>query len=99
MEMSLFNIKSSASNIIFSEKRFDTKLLLLFNQYEIASESIFTGIVLYNLSMANGYKIALYIKGCDHYFFASLFCNFKGEHLRNKEKCFLFHSKRSLYSW
>ena len=39
------------------------------------------------------------IKGCVRYIFASLFFMSKREHLRNKEKCFLFHfesSSRSL---
>ena len=35
------------------------------------------------------------IKGCVRYIFASLFCMSKREHLRNKEKCFLFHFESS----
>ena len=34
-------------------------------------------------------------KGCVRYIFASLFCMSKREHLRNKEKCFLFHFESS----
>ena len=30
-------------------------------------------------------------KGCVHYIFASLFCMSKREHLKNTEKCILFH--------
>ena len=37
-------------------------------------------------------------KGYVHYFFASLFCKPKGEHLWNNEKCFLFHFKSSFHS-
>ena len=33
--------------------------------------------------------------GCIRYIFASLFCMSKRQHLRNKEKCFLFHFKSS----
>ena len=94
----MLNINSSAPNINFSKKQFDTKLLLLFNQYEIASKSRFMGIDLYKLSMENGYNIALCIKGCIHYFFASLFCKSKGEDLQNKAKRFLFHFKSSFHS-
>ena len=39
------------------------------------------------------------LKGCIPYIFASLFCMSKREHLRNKEKCFLFHFKSSSRSW
>ena len=39
------------------------------------------------------------LKGCFHYFFASWFCKSKGEHLWNKEKCFLFHFRSSFRSW
>ena len=35
------------------------------------------------------------VKGCVRYIFASLFCKCKREHLRNKEKCFLFHFEGS----
>ena len=35
------------------------------------------------------------LKGCVHYIFASLFCMSKREHLRNKEKYFLFHFESS----
>ena len=37
-------------------------------------------------------------KGCVRYIFASLFFKLKGEHLENKEKCFLFHFKNSFRS-
>ena len=37
-------------------------------------------------------------KGCVRYIFASLFMS-KREHLRNKEKCFLFHFESSSRSW
>ena len=33
------------------------------------------------------------IKGCVRYIFTSLFYKSKRDHLWNKEKCFLFHSK------
>ena len=36
-----------------------------------------------------------FIKGCVRYIFDSLFCMSKREHLRNKEKCFLFHFESS----
>ena len=39
------------------------------------------------------------LKGCFHYFFASWFCKSKGEHLWNKERCFLFHCESSFRSW
>ena len=39
------------------------------------------------------------VKGRVCYIFTTLFCKFKGEHLRNKEKCFLFHLKISFHSW
>ena len=39
------------------------------------------------------------VKGRVCYIFTSLFCKFKEEHLRNKEKCFLFHLKISFHSW
>ena len=35
------------------------------------------------------------IKGCVRYIFAGLFCMSKRQHLRNKEKFFLFHFKSS----
>ena len=35
------------------------------------------------------------LKGCVRYIFASLFSMSKREHLRNKEKCFLFHFRSS----
>ena len=40
------------------------------------------------------------LKGCVRYIFASFFFFFKsyGEHLGNKEKCFLFHFKNSFRS-
>ena len=38
-------------------------------------------------------KQAGLFKGCVCYGFASLFCMSKREHLRNEEKCFLFHLK------
>ena len=38
------------------------------------------------------------IKGCVRYAFASFFFKSKKEHLRNKEKCFLFHFKSSFRS-
>ena len=41
----------------------------------------------------------LRFKGCVCYNFANLFCMSKKEHLRNKEKCFLFHFKSSSRSW
>ena len=37
----------------------------------------------------------LSLEGCIRYIFASLFCMSKREHLRNKEKCFLFHFESS----
>ena len=37
-------------------------------------------------------------KGCVCYIFVSLFFKSKGEHLWNKEKCFLFHLKSSFHS-
>ena len=43
------------------------------------------------------YCFALF-KGCVCYIFASLFFKSKGEHLGNKEKCFLFHFKSSFRS-
>ena len=39
--------------------------------------------------------VGLWLKGCVRYIFASLFCISKREHLRNKEKCFLFHFESS----
>ena len=39
------------------------------------------------------------VKGCVRYIFASLCFKFKGEHLSNKEKYFLFHFKSSFRSW
>ena len=44
------------------------------------------------------FQLLFYIelfKGCARYIFASLFGMFKREHLKNKEKCFLFHFKSS----
>ena len=43
--------------------------------------------------LSNTIKSAIISKGCVCYIFASLFFMFKKEHLRNKEKCFLFHFK------
>ena len=39
-----------------------------------------------------------FFKGCVHYIFTSLFFKSKGEHLENKDKCFLFHFKSSFHS-
>ena len=39
-----------------------------------------------------------YFKDCICYIFASLFFKSKGEHLGNKQKCFLFHFKSSFCS-
>ena len=39
------------------------------------------------------------LKGCVRYIFAGLFCMYKREHFRNKEKCFLFHFESSSRSW
>ena len=50
------NINSSASCIKLCEKRFDIKLLLLFNQYKIASNPRSMGIDKYKLSMSHEYK-------------------------------------------
>ena len=38
------------------------------------------------------------LKGCICYIFVSLLFKSKGEHLGNKEKCFLFHPKSSFRS-
>ena len=38
-------------------------------------------------------------KGCVRYSFATLLSISKREHLRNKEKCFLFHFESSSRSW
>ena len=47
----------------------------------------------------NTIKVVVYtdasFKGCVCYIFASMFCMSKREHLRNKEKCFLFHFENS----
>ena len=39
------------------------------------------------------------LKGCVCYIFASMYCMFKREHLRNKEKCFLLLFESSSHSW
>ena len=44
-------------------------------------------------------ECSLGLKGCVRYIFANLFCISKGEHFRNKEKCFLFHLESSSRSW
>ena len=42
----------------FCEKRFDIKLLLLFNQYKIASNPRSMGIDVFKLSMSHEYQVA-----------------------------------------
>ena len=44
------------------------------------------------------YKDGEEVKGCVRYIFAGLFFKSKGQHLENKEKCFLFHFKSSFRS-
>ena len=44
------------------------------------------------------YKDGEEVKGCVRYIFASLFFKSKGQHLENKEKCFLFYFKSSFRS-
>ena len=44
-------------------------------------------------------EIRTSFEGCVRFFFASLFCNSKREHLWNNKKCFLFHFKSSFRSW
>ena len=48
--------------------------------------------------MTAGNKTSYILKGYVRYIFACLFFKSKGEHLENKEKCFLFHFKISFRS-
>ena len=46
-------------------------------------------------SIKNIFYYKIEFKGCVRYICASLFCMSKREHLRNKEKYFLFHFESS----
>ena len=47
----------------------------------------------------NGFYMYIFLWRLCPLHFASLFCMSKGEHLWNKEKCFLFHFESSFRSW
>ena len=55
-------------------------------------------LIIFNFLMTAGNKTSYILKGYVRYIFACLFFKSKGEHLENKEKCFLFHFKISFRS-
>ena len=61
-------------------------------------KGVFFKFTQYKVHICSTGERGLILKGCVRYIFASLFFKSKGEHLGNKQKCFLFHFKSSFCS-
>ena len=87
-------LKGAMNSITCDQKPWFRKKFFI----EWAYKKLFIRIFSIKRFITEYYVSSFLIKDCVRYIFANLFCMSKKEHLRKKNKCFLFHFENSFRS-
>ena len=87
-------LKGAMNSITCDQKPWFRKKFII----EWAYKKLFMRIFSIKRFITEYYVSSFLIKDCVRYIFANLFCMSKKEHLRKKDKCFLFHFENSFRS-